>query len=191
MTSEVKFTLVNDKIRVSYCGGPAVLSPKEGSSDDCCCGCNESEFEEMTLMYSACHGCEAAVFGVFVSFDNATDIAKWTRIGRVNLNTSLASDGNCTYAPEVYIGQALIKRIIKKREDDTNCCTLYVRLKCELGDSDGGWGVGKCHSGAAALKITRDSDGFLIYDGICGESSIAVDICPASDNTDPGTGSSG
>lgn len=178
MPDDVKFTLVKGKIRVDYCGGPAVMSPKTGSDDDCCCaGCEENEFEEMTLEYSACHGCEHAVFGVLVSFDRFPDTSKWTRIGRVNLNTSLAEDGYCTYAPATYINQALINRVIKKREKKTNCCTLYVRLICERDDG--------CHSAVAALRVTRDNDGKELYDGVCGEFPIGIDICPDDEDTSP------
>jgi hypothetical protein len=178
MPDAVKFTLVRSKIRVDYCGGPAVMSPKTGSDKDCCCAeCEENEFEEMTLEYSACHGCERAVFGVLVSFDPFPDTSKWTRIGRVNLNTSLATNGNCTSAPATYINEALINRIIKKRENKTNCCTLYVRLKCEL---DGG-----CHSDVAALRVSRNSDGKELFNGVCGESPVGIDICPDDPDTDP------
>lgn len=186
MTEPKKFTLLNGKIRLDKCGGKPVLSPKPNTTPqkDCCCECDTEELEEMKLDYYACHGCEAAVFGVMLSFNNTADDADWVRVGRVNLNTSLAEDGFCTYAPTVNVSQPLLKQLVKKKlpESQSNCCTLYARLRCETG--------GYCHSGAAALKVIRSSDGKVLYEGGCGESPISINVCPENSSGGP-TGPTG
>lgn len=176
MSTEPHFAVYpGNRLRVQ-CGGPAVLAdktdPDTGELKPCCCicPCEAENFSDITLYYSATHGCEAAIFGVYLRIDPEDE--EGVRIGRVNLNTSLAEPGtSTTVAPPITIRTSILDRLMDGVE---SCCTLYARLKCELGLDDGGQGSGRCHSGAAALKVIRGRSQETIFDGVCGESWISI-----------------
>lgn len=165
-------TLINGLLRVAETGGALVLS-ESAVSPCCCCAVAGLKLIYSTLGAADGHICNAANYTCLISSPGGLE----TEIGAVNLNNISDSGGPRTV--ELIITDAQASQITNGADD---CCVIVARLRCDTPPTvDLGWGLGKCHSQLARLKvIAKDSLGndITIFDGRAGENTISLNACP-------------